>query len=346
MVVVILITVVLLIPVLTVATSLVNWIITLLVKPRILPKLDFRKGIPEPFQTLVVIPAMITSHEEINSLVQQLELHYLRNPEPGLRFALLTDFPDASSEKMPEDEDLVQNAAAAINSLNKKYENSHSNEDMEAGQEDEPTKTKCSDTARRFYFLHRKRIWNPFEGKWMGWERKRGKLHELNLLLRGAKNLSFTTLNNITGSSKKALERVRFVITLDADTILPNGAACRLAGTLAHPLNQAVFDETSGEVVSGYTILQPRMEIHREGPIIPGSRAFMQVIPGWICTLWRFRMPTRICLVRAATLEKEFMMWMLSNEACTIVSQKMPSSVMTCLRESWSRRSGYRYHDD
>ena len=151
---------------------------------------------------------MLSNHEEIDSLIQQLELHYLRNPEPGLRFALLTDFPDASSEKMPEDEALVQYAAAAIDALNNKYENSHSNEDTGAGQDGEPTKTSGSETARRFYFLHRKRIWNPFEGKWMGWERKRGKLHELNLFLRGTENLSFTTLNSITGASKEALEHI------------------------------------------------------------------------------------------------------------------------------------------
>ena len=111
-----------LIPVLTVATSLVNWLITLMIRPRILPKLDFKDEIPDPFQTLVVIPALITSREEIDSLVHQLELHYLRNPEPGLLFALLTDFRDADSETLPEDEDLVQYAMAAIETLNTKYE--------------------------------------------------------------------------------------------------------------------------------------------------------------------------------------------------------------------------------
>ena len=96
----------------------------------------------------------------------------------------------------------------------------------------------------------------------MGWERKRGKLHELNLLLRGGTNLSFITHSGDTLAQSDALKCVRFVITLDTDTILPRGAARRLAGTLAHPLNRAVFDETTGQVVSGYTVLQPRMEIH------------------------------------------------------------------------------------
>jgi cyclic beta-1,2-glucan synthetase len=244
-------------PVLTVATSLVNWLITLMIRPHILPKLDFKDEIPDPFQTLVVIPALITSREEIDSLAHQLELHYLRNPEPGLLFALLTDFRDADSESLPEDEGLVQYAIAAIETLNNKYEYPSPGNDTGGVHGDGQV-----EGAKLFYFLHRKRLWNPFEGRWIGWERKRGKLHELNLLLRGGKNLSFTTLTGNMSARKGALQRVRFVITLDTDTILPRGEACRLAGTLAHPLNRAAFDDTTGQVVSGYTVLQPRMEIH------------------------------------------------------------------------------------
>ena len=245
------------IPVLTIATSLVNWLITLIIRPRILPKLNFKDEIPGSFRTLVVIPSMINSREEIDSLIDQLELHYLRNPEPGLLFALLTDFHDADGETMPEDENLIQYAIAAIDTLNAKYACPVSSNDpgdfSGEGQ---------VDGDRLFYFLHRKRLWNPSESSWIGWERKRGKLHELNLLLRGGKNLSFCTLTSDMTATTSPLQRVRFVITLDTDTILPRGAACRLVGTLAHPLNQAVFDETTGQVVSGYTILQPRMEIH------------------------------------------------------------------------------------
>ena len=252
----------LLIPVLTVATSLINWLVTLFVKPRILPKLDFKKGIPDSFKSLVVIPAMITSHEEIDSLVQQLELHYLRNPEPGLLFALLTDFRDADHEFLPEDKELIAYAVTAIETLNIKYNRTSPGKDTNAVSENGQETGAGLDRGELFYLLHRKRLWNPNEGKWMGWERKRGKLHELNLLLRGGTNLSFTTLTDDMNTSKDALQHVRFVITLDADTILPRGAACRLAGTLAHPLNQAVFDEITGQIVSGYSILQPRMEIH------------------------------------------------------------------------------------
>ena len=259
---VILIAITVLVPVLTIATSLVNWLITLKLKPRILPKLNFRNEIPGNFQTLVVIPTMITSREEIDSLVKQLELHYLRNPERGLLFALLTDFCDADSETLPQDEDLVQYAAAKVDQLNIKYcqppINSNNNNGTDIGQNDR----RFQEKRTLFYFLHRKRLWNPSEKKWIGWERKRGKLHELNQLLRAGKNLSFTNLPADIQSSTSPLQRVRFVITLDTDTILPRGAARRLAGTLAHPLNRAVFDDRTKQVISGYTILQPRMEIH------------------------------------------------------------------------------------
>jgi cyclic beta-1,2-glucan synthetase len=244
----------LLVPVLTMVTSLVNWLITLLLRPDILPKLDYKGEIPDASRTLLVVPALINSQEEIQSLVDQLELHYLRNPEPGLLFALLTDFRDADSETLPEDEALAQYALAAIAALNIKYEPP---EDQPAAG-NELAGSQSQGKIKRFYILHRKRLWNPSERKWMGWERKRGKLHELNLLLRKGSGLSFVTLpENLAG-----LQGVRFVITLDADTILPRGAACHLAGTLAHPLNRAVFDDKTGQVISGYTVLQPRMEIH------------------------------------------------------------------------------------
>ena len=292
------------------STSLVNWIVTLLLPPSILPKLDFKDEIPVPFRTLVVIPAMITRHEEVEDLVHQLELHYLRNPEPGLLFALLTDFKDADSETLPEDEALVKDASDRIEALNAKYErvgpDVYDSEHIPGGRHGRGALQDV--TVRPFFFLHRKRIWNPSERKWMGWERKRGKLSELNRLLRsdfahpaegsapapGGTNhepqpeevnapapttvipgISFSTLTggdlekyHISGDGREnpmgkgLLQSVQFVITLDADTILPPGAAHRLAGTLAHPLNRAVYDEKTGQVVSGYTVLQPRMEIH------------------------------------------------------------------------------------
>ena len=252
-VVMVVLTLALLVPVLTIATSLTNWLITLLIRPKVLPKLEFKEEIPDLFHALVVVPAMITGNDEIESLTAQLELHYLRNPQRGLMFALLTDFRDADTETLSEDARLVQDARASIKELNERYGLS---EDSDSQSSSQP------DGVVRFFLFHRKRQWNPSEGKWMGWERKRGKLDELNRLLRGEDHLSFINQDTLTPADHRMLQKVRYVITLDADTILPIGAASRLVGTLAHPLNRAQFDPDNGKVVSGYTVLQPRMEIH------------------------------------------------------------------------------------
>lgn len=239
---------VVLVPVMTAAASLVNWLVTLLTPPRILPKLTFKGEIPPHFRTLVVIPALITRQDEVDGLVHQLEMHYLRNSETGLLFGLLTDFRDAENETLPEDDALLDYAQTAIADLNAKYKPQLLSE-------------TDSEPSNNFFILHRKRLWNASEGKWMGWERKRGKLHEMNLLLRGKPNLTFS---NVTGRffDHAILQSVRFVITLDADTILPRGGANRLIGTMAHPLNRAKFKGSTSRVIAGYTVLQPRMEIH------------------------------------------------------------------------------------
>lgn len=244
----------LLIPGITITTSLVNWLVTMRTSPRILPKMSFREEIPSSFRTLVTIPALLTRPQEVESLVRQIEMHYLRNPEPGLLFALLTDFGDADQETLPEDEALVQQAAQGIEALNVLYQRTNG--------------------ERPFFLIHRPRVWNPNEGKWMGWERKRGKLHHLNqLLLR--KDMG-ETFSNLTGDLD-LLIGVRFVITLDADTVLPRGAARRMVGVLAHPLNRAVFDEKTGKVVSGYAVLQPRMEI---SPVSANQSWFTRIFAG------------------------------------------------------------------
>ncbi len=223
-----------LIPASAIAISLVNWLVTMLVRPHVLPKLDFSEGVPDQCRTMVVIPAMLTDAEEVESLFRQLELHYLRNPDPQLGFALLTDFADAPQMEMPTDKALLEQAQSCLEILNQRY------------------------PRTPFYLLHRCRLWNPAEGAWMGWERKRGKLEEFNGLLRGRTDTSFVVQNGVISF----LTLTKYVITLDADSILPRNAAARLIGTLAHPLNQAQFDPQRQKVIAGYTILQPRTEIH------------------------------------------------------------------------------------
>ena len=220
-------------PVGTVCVNFVNWLITQLLPPRILPKLDFAAGIPAQCRSMVVTPVLLTQVDEVEGLFDQLELHYLRNPERTLTFAILSDFGDAPQAEMPSDVALLAYAQHRLAALNQKY------------------------THQPFYFFHRRRLWNASENVWIGWERKRGKLHELNQLLRGSDKTSFS----IQLGDLSVLPQIRYVITLDADTVLPSEGAQRLIGTLAHPLNRAVFDEQSGKVTAGYTVLQPRTAI-------------------------------------------------------------------------------------
>ena len=224
-----------LVPAATIAVSLVHSIIPRLVAPRLLPKMDFREGIPREFSALVAIPALITGPEEVRSLMGQLEQHYLGTLDANLHFALLTDFGDAPLEHMPEDELLLAEAREGIRALNRKYRNG---------------RREC------FHLFHRSREWNPQEGVWMGWERKRGKLVELSELLSVGKRS-----RHVQTHVGRPLPRVRFVITLDADSVLTRGGTRRLVATLAHPLNQAEFDPRSGALRSGYTVLQPRVRV-------------------------------------------------------------------------------------
>lgn len=216
------------------AINLVHWIITHQIPPRTLPRMDYSEGIPADCRTMIVIPTMLANVNELNSLLQELELHFLCNPDPQLTFALLTDFADAPAQQMPEDEQLLSQAMAGIKSLNHKYEG-----------------------ASPFYLLHRERVWNPSEGVWMGWERKRGKLVEFNRLVLNTGQTSYTT----QVGDPTVLHTIKYVITLDADTSLPQGSAGRLIATLAHPLNRAEFSADGCSVRAGYTILQPRVEI-------------------------------------------------------------------------------------
>jgi cyclic beta-1,2-glucan synthetase len=228
------------VPVSELVVGLMNLLVTNLFRPRVIPKIEFTDRIPAHCQGLIVIPGMLTSGAGIRALLERLEIHYLSNPEPGLQFALLTDFADAPHEKMPGDDALLLQAQAGIGALNSRY----------CSRAD-----KCA--ADRFHLLHRTRRWNSVENRWMGWERKRGKLEELNELLRGGTRTSYLGGESLA----RRLAGIKYVITLDADTRLPYGAAKRLIGTIAHPLNRAHVDTVLGRVTRGYGILQPRVTV-------------------------------------------------------------------------------------
>ncbi len=242
-----------LIPVLSVSSGLVNFALSLLIPPKLLPKLDFAPGIPADQQSIVVVPMLLSSTEDIAEDLATLEQNYLGNSDSQLRFALLSDFVDAKSAEMPDDQRLLDQAIAGIDHLNNRY---------------------AVNGAGSFYLFHRRRLWNDVAQQWMGWERKRGKLEEFNELLRGADDTSFVLQH---GYKPAAIRHTRYVITLDADSYMPTGTAARLVGAMAHPLNCARFDESSDRVVGGYTVIQPRLETN---PVTGADTYFARIFAG------------------------------------------------------------------
>ncbi len=218
------------------AVDLVNNTVTALMKAHSLPKIDFSKGVTPDATTFVVVPTLLLREQQVHELFDELEARYLSNQDPNIHFGLLTDLPDIETRPLDEDTNpLALLAAQCVEELNQKY----------AGQ-----------NGGSFFLLHRHRIFNARQGVWMGWERKRGKLLDLNkFLLRQHDSfpLKVGPLN--------LLNEVRYVITLDSDTQLPRGTAARMAGTMAHPLNQAIVNPKLRIVTAGYGILQPRVGV-------------------------------------------------------------------------------------
>jgi cyclic beta-1,2-glucan synthetase len=226
------------------ALSLVNWLASLLVAPGSLAKMDFSEGIPATCRTLVVVPTMLSSPANVDSLIEALEVRFLANRDASLHFALLTDFLDAAQETLADDAALLELAAGKIAELNARYS-------AKAG----------GASADIFFLFHRPRRWNPQARLWMGYERKRGKLADLNALLLNGSKAGFSLVVGDTAS----LAGTRYVITLDTDTQLPRDAAQQLVGAMAHPLNRPCLDDARQRVVSGYGILQPRVAIALPG---------------------------------------------------------------------------------
>jgi cyclic beta-1,2-glucan synthetase len=228
-----------LIPANDIAVNVVNQLVTTFLPPRVLPKLDLsEKGVPPEYRTAVVIPTLFDSVDAVRDALENLEVQFLANHEAHLHFALLSDFTDAAAETREGDAAIIEAAVEGVRGLNARY---------------------APRTDDAFYLFHRPRHWNPRQGKgiWMGWERKRGKLAEFNRFLRGGATDAFSV---IVGNTEP-LRQVRYVITLDSDTLLPPEAAPLLVGAIAHPLNRAAYDASQGRVVQGYGILQPRVGV-------------------------------------------------------------------------------------
>ncbi|MFU0503524.1 GH36-type glycosyl hydrolase domain-containing protein [Pseudaminobacter sp. NGMCC 1.201702] len=214
------------------AMAFFNTIVLQFLKPTRLIGYEFKAGIPAEAKTLVVVPALIDSRDDVDENIRQLEVHHLANMHGAIHYALLSDWPDSDAEQTPGDMEILEYARAEMAELNARYP---------------------SQGAPLFYLLHRRRLYNPAQKTWMGWERKRGKLHELDLLLRGDGDTTFLP------TDAPLPEGVVHVMTLDADTRMTRGAVARLVGKLCHPLNRPEFDAERRRVTAGYAILQPRV---------------------------------------------------------------------------------------
>ena len=243
-----------------------------------LPGLDLDHGVPASLRTLVAVPTLLTSEAGVANQVARLEIHFLSNGDSEIHYALLTDWTDSATEHRDGDAALLAAAADGIARLNQTH--------------------GSAPGGARFLLLHRHRVWNAGEARWIGWERKRGKLHELNRLLRGATGTTFMDPPPVP-------DGVRYVVTLDSDTRLPRGAVCRLVGKMAHPLNTPRLDAVSGRVVEGHAVLQPRVT-----PSLPtgaAARCSSASSPAWTAstpTRRRCRTCIRTCSAKAPTPAK------------------------------------------
>ena len=224
-----------LIPVTECAITVANLLVTHLLQPERLPRLDFSTtGIPNEFTTLVAVPILISSERQVRQAAKDLEIRYLGNRDRNLHFALVTDLPD-SLYPVDKKDALAGLCSSLIEELNEKY---------------------ARRGAGSFVHLHRNRTYNFAEKVWMGWERKRGKILDLNALLLGQVDRFPVKAGNLA-----ILPSIRYVITLDQDTQILTDSARKLVGALAHPLNRAVVDQVTNKVVEGYAILQPRVGV-------------------------------------------------------------------------------------
>ncbi|AKH43957.1 cyclic beta-1,2-glucan synthetase [Altererythrobacter atlanticus] len=225
-----------LIPASVFAITVVHWIISRSLPPRVLDKLDFSKGLAKDSRTIVIVPVIVAAPGEAARAAEQVETHWLANSDPMLQVALLADLPDAAEERMPGDVEIEAALESRIRALNERH---------------------GANGKGSFHLLLRPRSYNPSQGCWLAWERKRGKVEQFNRLLIEGDDSAFS----LHVGDRAALENIRFVVTVDADTMLPQGSVAKLAGALAHPLNQPKADPETGRIISGYSIIQPRVEI-------------------------------------------------------------------------------------
>ncbi len=222
------------IPITEIITKLLQNILGKCVKPKLIPKMDFSKGVPEEYKTMIVIPSIVSNEEDVRSLFEKLEVYYLANKSENIYCTVLGDPTSSTREKEDVDKNIIDIGLFEVERLNKKYGNAI------------------------FNFIYRKRIWCTNEKCYMGWERKRGLLTELNLHLEGKKQKNTFIVNTL----EKNAPKVKYIITLDSDTELPLNSGIELIEAMSHILNRP--ETKAGKVVSGYGIIQPRVGINLE----------------------------------------------------------------------------------
>jgi len=229
-----------LVPGITLAVSVVNWLAAKILAPAILPKMDFSMGVPVDSPAAIVIPTIFGDKDAVREMLNRIEVHYLGNEDKNFIFAILSDFKDAATEHEADDPAILEFAQNRLERLNERYR-------------------KVGKPGNKFHLFHRRRLWSETENKWLGWERKRGKLEEFNRYLRGAEDTSFI----VSTLAPEETAKIKYVITLDGDTKLRRGAARKLVGIIEHPLNQPQFSKNN-RIERGYAILQPRISITAE----------------------------------------------------------------------------------
>ena len=234
--------------------AVINRLISESAQPAHLPRLALSTGIPIEHRVMVVIPAMLTDTASTLALVHRLQLHHLANPERHAQFALLTDWADADTARLATDDGLLTEARLQIDALNARHPTCH-----QGGMGELSMRTPA---PPRFLLLHRERRYSESEQRWIGWERKRGKLEQLISVLAGDSDPTSTSAEPAfidLGHASRIASGTRYVVTLDSDTQLPPGRLHDLVGVAAHPHNQPRLDSTGRSVASGYAILQPRI---------------------------------------------------------------------------------------
>ncbi len=236
-----------LIPSSEVIIQIAQTILNKTVKPKLIPKIDFSNGIDKGNATMVVIPTIVKSKEKVAEMFKNLEVYYLANKSNNLYFTLLGDCSESCMQEEKFDEEVIQEGLKQVERLNKKYQN-----------QEFPI----------FNFIYRKREWNEKENSYLGWERKRGMLNQLDqYILQGKNPFRKNTIQEKIENQEKPtvqqeLKNIKYIITLDADTDLVLNSASELVGAMAHILNRPEIDKQKNIVINGYGIMQPRVGIN------------------------------------------------------------------------------------